>query len=100
MGIAFLKVETGEEAFLHKFVITLDTQCILGTDYLNQHIKTISMTKRSLDTKRGRSLPLYGRKHGDLRVRVINSIDCRTPPRHKCIVMAKTDSEVQGVVIV
>jgi hypothetical protein len=53
-----------------------------------------------LDTKRGKSLPLYGREHGVSRVRVINSIDCRNPTRHKCIVMAKTDSEVLGVVIV
>ena len=43
LGKGYLRTQTGTEEFIQKFVVRWDTQCIMGMDYLQQHIKTINM---------------------------------------------------------
>jgi hypothetical protein len=101
LGVGFLRTKTGTEEFIQKFVVTWDTQCIMGMDYLQQHIKTLNMGRRRLETRKGTISPLYEKKSGIERVRVTNMLDVRIKPRHKSIVMAKvTDTDVKGIVIV
>jgi hypothetical protein len=58
LGTVYLRTKTETEAFIHKFIVTWDTQCIIGMDYLQQHIKNISMVRRRLESRKGTTFPL------------------------------------------
>jgi hypothetical protein len=49
LGVAFLKIKMDDEVFIQKFVVTADTHCLLGMDYLQQNIKSINLTQHTLN---------------------------------------------------
>jgi hypothetical protein len=101
LGVAFLKIKMDDEVFIQKFVVTADTQCLLGMDYLQQNIKSINLTQRTLEHCKGKSHTIQPKIERDDKIRVVCLEDIRLKPRHKTIITAKIiDSDIKGEVVI
>jgi gag-polyprotein putative aspartyl protease len=95
---AELTVVFGTQSINHRFTVVDETlpEVVLGMDFLNKHLATISFESKNARTRNGKLLSLKEKEDVHRSVRVVNEKQCIIKPKHAVILSAVVKGELDG----